>query len=88
MTSTFGTAGRIFGPSLDGMVENRAENREKGYKEEEGGVLGKNDAATVAEHKILVLLRRGTGLRDRAIIMSIESRHVQTPAGRTYLLIV
>ena len=88
MTRTFGTAGRIFGPSLDGMVENRAENGEKGYKEEKGEVLGKNDAATVAEHKILVLLRRRKGLRDRAIFMSIENRHVQTPAGRTYLLIV
>lgn len=88
MTRTLVTAWRMLGPSLDGMVENRAEGREERYKEGKGELLKKNEDATVAEHRILVLLRRRMGLRDRAIFMSIASRHVQTPAGRTYLLIV
>jgi len=90
MTMTFGTACTVLGPSLDGMVENRAECRKEECKEEgEEEVLGKNETATVAEQEVLVdLLRRRMGLKDRAIFMSIESRHVQTPAGRTYLLIV
>jgi len=87
---TFGTACTMLGPSLDGMVENRAVCREEKCKGEgEDEVLGANENATVAEQEVLViLLRKRMGLKDRAIFMSIESRHVQAPAGRTYLLIV
>jgi hypothetical protein len=39
MTRTLGTAWRILGPSLDGIVENRADDEDEGWKKREEEAL-------------------------------------------------